>query len=165
MFLISILKYTFIVFFISCSLKAVSPSNKKNDVRSSQTKRKTSQSQVKKVKTFLDLDIVKKINKRQARRSNALETLKLKGTIGESENGLIKIRQTTGLSKKDQDTMKKLVQVENNDRTLVYKKIQELEKYKPLQMKFLRKKMFENYLELDLPGSYYYEGSAWKKKK
>lgn len=115
--------------------------------------------------SFLNLDIVKKIHKRQARRTNALDSLKEKGSIGESDLGLLKIRQTKGLTKKDIVTMKKLVQVENNDRLVVYKKIQELEKYNKIEMKVLVNQMFEKYLELDLPGTYYFQNSTWKKKK
>lgn len=146
----------------SCSQKRVS-------VETDKTAEKTipapKESKVKVPKSFLDSKMVKKIHTRQARRKNALDSLKAKGAIGEASNGFVKIRSTKGLAKKTIPRMKKLVKVENNDRKLVYKKIQKMEKYNKIEMRVLLDQMFQKYLELDLPGTYYYSEGQWQRKK
>ncbi len=150
------------LFLSSCSQKTVTVDTKESRQNKVSPPKP---SNVKVPTSFLDSKMVKKIHSRQARRKNALDSLKAKSVIGEASNGFIKIRSTKGLSPKTLNRMKKLVQVENNDRKLVYKKIQKMENYNKIEMRILIDQMFQKYLELDLPGTYYYSQGQWQRKK
>ncbi len=150
------------LFLSSCSQKTVTVDTKESRKKEVSAPKP---SNVKVPTTFLDSKMVKKIHSRQARRKNALDSLKAKGVIGEASTGFIKVRTTKGLSPKTVNRMKKLVQVENNDRKLVYKKIQKMENYNKIEMRVLLDQMFQKYLELDLPGTYYYSQGQWQTKK
>ena len=113
---------------------------------------------------FFKSPIVKKIHKRQARRLGVIQSLKKKGVIGEAEDGLLKIRDASNLSKKDKVTMEKLVKVENKDRIIIFKDIAKRQKFNEFDYNFLRRNMFDTYLDLDPIGTYYYSNRAWLKK-
>ena len=117
-------------------------------------------------KSFLDSSIVKKIHKRQARRRNALNALKLKGVVGEAENGTIMIRDITVIKKKkSQEKIEKLVKVENNDRELVIKEMVKVNKFKAKDEVLLRLKLFEGYLKYDGKGTYHFRNNRWQQKE
>ena len=113
---------------------------------------------------ILDSKPVKKIHKRQARRMVPIRLYKKKGFIGEKEDGLLSIRNTDKMSKKEKRKLKNLLNMENRDRNKLYQIISKANKHSKKQKALLRLNMFRSHLDIDPRGTYYFENGQWHKK-
>ncbi len=89
---------------------------------------------------------------------------KKKGILGEKDNGLLAIRNTDDLSRKEKLKLKKLVNSENKDRNKLYKIISKANQHSEKQEALLRLNMFRAHLDVDPRGTYYFEKKQWYKK-
>lgn len=118
----------------------------------------------KRSQNILQTKKAKAITKRQASRLVRIDEHKLKGLIGETTQGLLKIRTLSGVSKKSRKKLEKLVQSENQDRNRLYKIMVDENKFDKKNETLLRMNMFKSRFDLEPIGNYYYENRTWRKK-
>lgn len=107
---------------------------------------------------------VKKINRRQALRAEKISQYKKSGHMGEGDQGLLVLRTKKGLSQKSAAELRKIVTLENKDRSALMKMIIDANKYDATEIKILRNSFFDTYLMSDPEGVYYYQNKHWVKK-
>ncbi len=86
-----------------------------------------------------------------------------KGSIGYSDNGLIKIRNSSGLNIRQKSTMKKLVNSTNGILTSLYSEIAK-ENGHPEWKADIQKTFAKTWISEMQGGWMYYSGGKWKKK-
>jgi hypothetical protein len=114
--------------------------------------------------SVLDKPEIKKIFERQAKRRPSILNSKNKGLIGESQDGLLKMRTDKGLSQDVKKKLKTLVDMENKDRSRFYKAMS-IELKDSTQVERIKNNMFETYLSTDPSGVYYFKDKQWHKKE
>lgn len=101
---------------------------------------------------------------RQIERMDLVKAHKLKGYIGEEDNGLLAIRETKGLSAKQIERMKTMVSEENKDRQGVYDEIVKFNKLSDKEREILIRSAYETSRNIDKKGIYYKEKGQWLKR-
>lgn len=101
---------------------------------------------------------------RQAERRNLLAYYKSEGHIGETDEGLMKVRTLSGLNERKQKDVKKLVTDENKDRQLYYRLLFRANQFTDQQKKDMIASLFKTRKNSSIPGSYYFEKKQWHKK-
>lgn len=119
----------------------------------------------KKKSPFVENKTLKKIYGRQARRSKVIDAFKKKGALGESDSGLLKVRTSKGLSKKEKEIMNKFVKAENKDRKRIIAEIEKGGFYTERQKKEIRQTMFKFNRTSDSKGTYFFQADNWQKKE
>lgn len=105
----------------------------------------------------------KPYQKRQVKRMAMFRDFKFAGFLGETDQGLLAIRDISKTTPENQKFIKKLVDEENKDRLQIYKEIANYNKLKPKQKQMLIQNFFEVYRNTDAKGTYYFEKKAWQK--
>lgn len=106
----------------------------------------------------------KEIQSRRLDRQTPLMLHKFKGYVGETDEGLIAVREIKKLPKIEQDTITKMVADENKDRQAWYKEIIAHNKLSEKEKGFLIKSAFDSFKGMDAKGTYFYENKRWQKK-
>ncbi len=104
------------------------------------------------------------IFKRQGARRDELKTYKKMGYIGETSSGLISVRDLKSVNEKLKAKILKKVEIENKDRTMMYKAMIKKNNYNANEEKVFKNSMFKSHLERDPKGVYYLEDKEWIKK-
>lgn len=104
-----------------------------------------------------------KWQKRQLERMDIIDSIKGKGYAGESDNGLLKIRDLKGLKDVEKKVVEQSVADENIDRTNIYKEIAAYNKMKPHEKELLIKNAYEVYRNTSKKGTFYFEKGVWQK--
>jgi len=107
---------------------------------------------------------VKQLQLRRVDRQTALLVAKFKGYIGETDQGLIAVRDMKRLAKNEQEKITQLVTAENQDRLTWYKEVISFNKLNEQEKGFLIKSAFDTFKGTDAKGTYYYENKKWQKK-
>jgi hypothetical protein len=141
--------------------KKVAPAKKAKSQKKIKTKGKVSQ---KSRATFDQSKVVDQVAKNQARRMRLIDRFKKRGVIGEADNGMIKIRQSQGLSAEEKQKLMSLVKAENNDREKMFKVMEQQAAYNQEDKQYMRRKYFEHNRVSDPDGSYFFQADHWHKK-
>lgn len=107
---------------------------------------------------------VKKNFDNQLTRTKDIRDAKAKGYIGETEKGLLAIRELKGAKADEKKKIEKLVADENKDRQAIFEEIVRFNKLTERERGFLYRSTFETLRAIDLKGSFYYEKNRWEKK-
>lgn len=125
------------------------------------TKKKSSNDEKK--DPFYANKTLKKIYYRQAKRASRIRNYKIKGVIGEADDGLLKIRDSSSLKKEDKLKMEKIVKVENSDRNRIFKEVEKGIPSSQLDREANRRHLFKFYHAGDETGMYYFQADHWMK--
>jgi hypothetical protein len=113
---------------------------------------------------FFSSPLIDKISRRQAKRMKRVVYFKKKGTLGEADNGLLKIRSTKALSKKEIQLLSQLVKVENSDREKIFQEMTKDGYYSKKNRKEMRARYFRYFRQMDPKGVYFFQADHWHKK-
>ena len=118
----------------------------------------------------IDLDLttpaIRKLVHSMKARNAAIMRFKDKGTIGETNNGILAVRNMDGLGGEKIRTVKRLLRAENNDRVMLYKELAAANKIDLADIDKV-KTIFANTLKSKAkPGHWYHDESGnWVQKK
>ncbi len=88
-----------------------------------------------------------------------------RSVVGENNNGLVEIRDTTGLDLKEQAQVKQFVDQMNKDRSALYREIQSANKYPPELLPQIQRIFANSWREQSRPGSWVQnDNGQWVKK-
>jgi uncharacterized protein len=102
--------------------------------------------------------------KSQLARMDELRKYKYAGSIGETDQATVAIRDVKGLAESEQKKIKKVVDDENRDRKFIFNEIAKFNKLDKTEYGFLIKSAYETYRNTDAKGTYYLENKKWLKK-
>jgi len=103
------------------------------------------------------------IKQRMKRRFQIMKPYYMKGYLGETLNGYLKIyRQPTSL--RDRIKLKKLVAAENRDRNALYTEVARVLKIQPSQMDRLRRIFAKQWQDTAPKGTYIQTATGWVRK-
>ena len=138
--------------------------NKKNENKYVQAARKKYSKKKPKKKNIYKTRSVKKIIRRRAKRLEKIKNYKKKKAIGESSDGLIRIRSLASLPSGEQKKLKKMLDAENKDRNRLYRIIMKADGFSKKQEQVFRETMFETYIGRDPVGTFFFEKKYWQQK-
>ena len=99
-------------------------------------------------------------------RNNEIMHFKDKGTIGETNSGILAIRKMDGLGGEEIRTVKRLLRAENNDREALYKELAAANKIDPADIDKVKSIFAKTLKSKAKPGHWYHdEKGNWMQKK
>jgi len=99
-------------------------------------------------------------------RNTAIMRFKGKGTIGETNDGMLAIRKVDGLGGEEIRTVKRLLRAENNDREMLYKELAVANKIDPADIDKVKSIFAKTLRSKAKPGHWYHdEKGNWVQKK
>ncbi len=109
--------------------------------------------------------IRKLVDSMKARNSEIMK-FKDKGTIGETNDGMLAIRKMDGLGGEEIRTVKRLLRAENNDREALYKELAAANKIDPADIDKVKSIFAKTLISKAKPGHWYHdEKGNWTQKK
>lgn len=102
--------------------------------------------------------------KAQQTRIDIINAHKYKGVLGEADNAMLALHETKGLSEKQIQFAKELIDKENKDRKIIFDEIAKYNKLSEKEKEFLIRSAFETYRNTSFKGTYYFEKNVWHKK-
>ena len=106
----------------------------------------------------------KAVNARRLQRYKSILIYKFQGYIGETEQGMLKVRDLSKAPAADRPLIQKTVDDENKDRLEWYKAVIAYNKLSEKQKGFLIKSSYDTFKGTDAKGTYHYENKKWQKK-
>lgn len=140
------------------------PAAKKTKNQKAENKKSDQSQRIGWDESALELPQSRRLQKKMAARFMDYEKYRNKKYIGESVDGILRVRTTKGLSKKEAQKVKNLVKAENKDREALYKIIVKAEGYDQNMEKVLREKFFRSYQEWAPKGTYFFLDGRWNIK-
>jgi uncharacterized protein YdbL (DUF1318 family) len=99
-------------------------------------------------------------------RNTAIMQFKDKGTLGETNDGMLAIRKMDGLGGEEIRTAKRLLRAENNDREALYKELAAANKIDPADIDKVKSIFAKTLISKAKPGHWYHdEKGNWTQKK
>lgn len=86
------------------------------------------------------------------------------GRVGIAQDGMLVVRNTDGLTLKDQATLRRLVEAENGDRQALYREIARANKFGDDQIPQIQRIFAETWIQKADPGWWVQQGGQWRKK-
>jgi uncharacterized protein YdbL (DUF1318 family) len=112
----------------------------------------------------MDPPKAKGVNSRRLSRSDAVLMAKMKGYVGETDQGLLAVHEPERLPKAEKKQIEQLVKDENQDRIAWYKEVIAFNKMSEKEKSLLIKSAFNTFKGTDPKGAFYYENKQWQKK-
>lgn len=112
----------------------------------------------------MDPPSIAKQKQQQVGRMRAVKLYKAKGHIGESDNGMLAIREPKMINKEELAVIQKLVDEENRDRAVIIDEISKVNKFDEKKKQQFVNVYYSTWKNVDPKGTYYFEKSTWQKK-
>ena len=114
----------------------------------------------------LTTPVIRKLVDSMKARNTAIMQFKSKGTIGETNDGMLTIRKMDGLGGEEIRTVKRLLRAENNDREALYKELAAANKIDPADIDKVKSIFARTLKSKAKPGHWYHdEKGNWTQKK
>jgi uncharacterized protein len=97
-------------------------------------------------------------------RSGAIKPYMDRGNVGISQDGLLAVRNTDGLSLKERADITQLVQAENRDRESLYAEIAKANNIARESIPKIKTIFAKSWIDQARPGWWIQDGSGWRKK-
>lgn len=102
--------------------------------------------------------------KAQVERMPIIREYKMRGFIGEHEEGILAVRDLKDAPKEEHAAIKKVVEDENADRRVIFNAIVKANKLTDKEKGFLTKSTYEVFRNTSAKETWYYEKKNWHKK-
>ncbi len=114
----------------------------------------------------LTTPVIRKLVDSMKARNTAIMQFKSKGTIGETNDGMLAIRKMDGLGGEEIRTVKRLLRAENNDREALYKELAAANKIDPADIDKVKSIFAKTLKSKAKPGHWHHdENGNWMQKK
>ena len=114
----------------------------------------------------LTTPVIRKLIDSMKARNAKIMQFKDKGAIGETNDGMLSIREMDGLSGEEIRTVKRLLRAENNDREALYKELTAANKIDPADIDKVKSIFARTLKSKAKPGHWYHdEKGNWTQKK